>query len=250
MKILVLGGTGLIGREVTRELTALGHQVIIGTPSHGVDILTGEGLDSALEGTKVVIDLSNSHSPDEQTALAFFTKAASNLIAAEKLAGIGHHLVLSIVGTDRAQHIGYLRAKKIQEDNVIASSIPYTIIRSTQFHEHAGTIVAVQGEGDQVHVSQMDYQPIAASEVVGFMARFALEKPKNAIIEIAGPQRGPMDRFVREYLTTTGEDKTVVSNDDNRYMSFEMPKDCLVPLADFYAGKVTFERWLQQKSTI
>ncbi|MFC3158132.1 SDR family oxidoreductase [Chryseobacterium arachidis] len=152
MKILVIGGTGLTGRLVSKKLEKLGHQVIIGSPSHGVDIMTGEGLSQALENTEIVIDLSNSSSPEEENAINFFLTAGKNLVNAELAANIRHHLVLSIVGTDDALEIGYLRAKKHQEDNIKNSGIPYTIIRSTQFHEHTDTIIAVQGLADKVCV--------------------------------------------------------------------------------------------------
>lgn len=243
MKILVIGGTGLIGKDVCKKLESTGNEVIVGAPSTGVDILTGEGLAEALEGTDIVIDLSNSPSPEAQTALDFFRTAAKNLVAAEKVALIKHHLVLSIVGTDRAQHIGYLQAKKYQEDAVIESGIPYTIIRSTQFHEHVGTIIAVQGEGRNVHVSTVDYQPIAVEDVVDYVVRFALEQPKNRIVEIAGPDRGVMSDFVESYLKEKGEDKIVVPNQDDKYMFEDIPRSLLVPSGDFFPGKIRFDDW-------
>lgn len=244
MKILVIGGSGLIGKQVSSKLIDLGHEVVIGAPSKGVDILTGEGLNQSLKDTEVVIDLSNSSSPDEQTALDFFSGAATNLIPAEKAANIKHHLILSIVGTDRAQFIGYLRAKKIQEDSIRDSGIPYTVIRSTQFHEHIGTIVEVQGNETEVHVSSMDYQPIAAAEVVDFVVKFALEEPKNAIVEIAGPELGPMNEFVDSYLQFLGDEKVVVANDENKYMFYVMPRTTLVPISDFHSAKITFKEWM------
>lgn len=243
MKILVIGGTGLIGKEVCKKLEHTGHQVIIGTPSNGVDILTGHGLAEALHGTDIVIDLSNSKSPDGETALNFFNTAAKHLIPAEKLANIKHHLILSIVGTPLAQHIGYLQAKKQQEDAIIASGIPYTIIRSTQFHEHTSTIIAVQGVGNEVHVSTLDYQPIAAADVVDYIIKFALETPKNGIVEIAGPDRAPMNEFVKKYLQEKGEEKQVIANDDNKYMSFVIPRSALSPAGDFYPGQIRFDDW-------
>lgn len=246
MKILVIGGTGLIGKDVCKELESAGHQVIVGTPSKGVDILTGEGLAAALEETDIVIDLSNSKSPDGETALHFFQTAGKNLVQAEKKANIKHHLVLSIVGTPVAQHIGYLQAKKQQEDTIAASGIPYTIIRSTQFHEHISTIIAVQGQGKEVHVSTIDYQPIAAADVVNYIIKFALEKPKNGIVEIAGPDRAPMNEFVEKYLAEKQEDKIVVPNEDNQYMFFVIPRSGLVPAGDFYPGTIRFDDW--QKS--
>lgn len=245
MKILVIGGTGLIGRDVCKKLSAAGHHVIVGSPSQGIDILTGAGLATALEGTDVVIDLSNSPSPDGETALSFFGTAAKNLVAAEKLANIKHHLILSIVGTDRAQHIGYMQAKKIQEDAIIQSGIPYTIIRSTQFHEHISTIIAVQGEGQYVNVSTMDYQPIAVQDVVDYVVRFAVEAPRNAMVEIAGPDRNPMNTFVTKFLEEKKDDKKVLVNGDDRYMSFVFPRSGLVPLGEFYPGKIRFDDWMK-----
>lgn len=245
MKILVIGGTGLIGKQVSKKLSDLGHQVIVGSPSNGIDILTAQGLPEALAGTEVVIDLSNSQSPDAEQALHFFRTAAKNLAPAEIAAGVKHHLILSIVGTDRAPHIGYLQAKKEQEDNIIGSGIPYTVIRSTQFHEHTPVIIAVHGEGEIVHVSNLDYQPIAVSDVVDYVVKFTLEEPKNAIVEIAGPDRGPMNGFVERYLKEKGEDKKVVENQNDKYMFYIIPRSGLVPLADFYPGKTSFGDWLK-----
>lgn len=243
MKVLVIGGTGLIGKDVCEKLGSAGHKVIVGSPTRGVDILTGKGLEVALEGTDIVIDLSNSQSPDGETALNFFSTAGKNLVAAEKAANIKHHLILSIVGVPLAQHIGYLQAKKLQEDIIAASGIPYTIIRSTQFHEHIGTIIAVQGEGKVVHVSTVDYQPIAVADVVSFVVKFALEEPKNGIVEIAGPDRGPMNEFVKKYLDEKQEEKVVVPNEDNKYMFFEIPRSLLVPAGVFYPGEIRFDDW-------
>lgn len=245
MKILVIGGTGLIGRDVCKNLVKAGHQVVVGSPSQGIDILSGQGLAAALEGTDVVIDLSNSQSPDGETALNFFGTAAKNLVAAEKLAEVKHHLILSIVGTDRVQHIGYMQAKKIQEDAIIQSGIPYTIIRSTQFHEHISTIIAVQGEGEYVNVSAMDYQPIAVQDVVDYVVKFALEAPRNATVEIAGPDRRPMDAFVSSYLGEKKSDQKVLVNEDDRYMSFVFPRNGLVPLGEFFPGKMRFDDWVR-----
>lgn len=243
MKVLVIGGTGLIGKDVCKKLEGAGHKVIVGSPGRGVDILTGKGLEEALEGTDIVIDLSNSKSPDGETALHFFSTAGKNLVAAEKVANVKHHLILSIVGVPLAQHIGYLQAKKLQEDSIATSGIPYTIIRSTQFHEHISTIIAVQGEGREVHVSTVDYQPIAVEDVVNYVVKFALEEPKNGIVEIAGPDRGPMNEFVKKYLDEKREEKVVVANEDNKYMFFEIPRSLLVPAGDFFPGEVRFDDW-------
>ncbi len=245
MRILVIGGTGLIGKDVSRKLIDLGHNVIVGSPSKGVDIVSGEGLEEALKGTEVVIDLSNSASPDDKTALDFFRAAGKNLVAYEKEAGVKHHLVLSVVGTDRATYIGYLQAKKEQEDNIINSGIPYTIVRSTQFHEHITTLIAVQGNETEVNISTVDYQPIAAKDVVDLVIKLALEEPKNGMVEIAGSERAPMTEFVQKFLNYKADRKILISNDDNKYMFFEIPKDLLVPLGEFLAGPLRFDDWLK-----
>lgn len=245
MKIAVIGGTGLIGKDVCSQLASSVHEVIAASPSKGVDVLTGKGLDEALAGAQIVIDLSNSPSPDGPTALQFFQTAGENLIAAEKRAGIQHHLVLSIVGTPLGQHIGYLQAKKIQEDIVVNSAIPYTIIRSTQFYEHTPTIVAVQGNGEAVQVSTLEYQPIAAGDVVNYVIKLALEEPKDAVVEIAGPDRGAMNEFVKKYVEQRGEDIAVIPDEDNKYMSFIIPKSLLVPAGDFYPGEIRFDDWIK-----
>lgn len=243
MKILVIGGTGLTGRLVTKKLANLGHQVIIGSPSHGVDLMTGEGLSQALENTEIVIDLSNSSSPEEENAIHFFQTAGKNLVKAERTANIRHHLVLSIVGTDDALEIGYLRAKKYQEDNIKNSGIPYTIIRSTQFYEHTDAIIAIQGQGDEVFVSKIDYQPIALEDVTDYIVQFALEEPKNGTVEIAGPIKANMDDFVAKYIAITGKHIRVVSDDDSKYMHLVVPKSLLVPAGAYCAGKAHFEDW-------
>jgi len=243
MKILVIGGTGLTGRLVTKKLANLGHRVVIGSPSHGVDLMTGEGLSQALENTEIVIDLSNSSSPEEENAIHFFQTAGKNLVKAELAANIRHHLVLSIVGTDDALEIGYLRAKKYQEDNIKNSGIPYTIIRSTQFYEHTDAIIAVQGQGDEVFVSKIDYQPIALEDVADYIVQFAIEEPKNGKVEIAGPTRANMDDFVAKYIAITGKHIRVVSDDDSKYMHLIVPKSLLVPAGQYNSGKIHFEDW-------
>lgn len=250
MKILVIGGTGLTGRLVTKKLANLGHQVIIGSPSHGVDLMTEEGLSQALENTEIVIDLSNSSSPEEENAIHFFQTAGKNLVKAERTANIRHHLVLSIVGTDDALEIGYLRAKKYQEDNIKNSGIPYTIIRSTQFYEHTDTIIAIQGQGDEVFVSKIDYQPIALEDVTDYIVQFALEEPKNGTVEIAGPTRANMDDFVAKYVEISGKPIKVVSDEDSKYMHLIVPKSLLVPAGAYCAGKVHFEDWALNTAVI
>lgn len=248
MKILVVGGTGLIGGNVAGKLKEQGHEVVIGSPSQGVDIITGAGLSQALMDTDIVIDLSNSSSPEEENALTFFNTAGKNLAQAEQQAGIKHHLVLSIVGIDAVQNIGYLRAKKNQEDIIKNSGIPYTIIRSTQFHEHISTIIDVQGKDNNVYVSSLDFQPIAAEDVAEFVVRFTLEPATDKTIEIAGPEKAPMDEFVSRYVKQTGLDKRVISDHDNKYMFYDFPKSGLVPQGAYEKGKIPFNDWAQNKN--
>lgn len=246
MKIVVIGGTGLIGSNVSEKLRLLGHQVIIASPSTGINALTGEGLAEAMVGAEVVIDLSNSASPEEDTAIHFFRTAGKNLAAAETEAGVKHHLVLSIVGVDHALYIGYLRAKKEQENLIKTSGIPYTIIRATQFHEHITTLITVQSDEEAIHISTVDYQPIAAEDVAALVTQLALEPPKNSTVEIAGPDLAPMTEFVSEYLSVKGNEKPLKPNDDNKYMFFDIPKSLLVPQGEFYRGAIRFSDWISE----
>lgn len=243
MKILVIGATGLIGSRVTRQLQNLGHEVIPGSRRAGIDIISGEGLEAAMSGTAIVIDLSNSAAPDEETATRFFNTAGQNLAKAAKKAGIQHHIVLSIVGVDSALHIGYLRAKKAQETYVRSSGIPYTILRATQFHEHITTIMEVQATGNDIHVSTLDYQPVAAADVVNTICRIALEPAINGTIEIAGPERKLMNEFVSSYIDIRRLDKRVIPNNENQYMFYHLPKSALVPAGRFIKGPTLFEDW-------
>jgi uncharacterized protein YbjT (DUF2867 family) len=243
MKILVIGGTGLIGKQLVNKLSKAGHNVKAGSPSTGVDILTGKGLAAALQDTEVVIDVSNSPTPEDKVAINFFRKAGENLVAAEKAAGVKHHLILSIVGTDVAQYIGYMQAKNEQEDAIKQSGIPFTIVRATQFHEHITTLVGFGTKENEVHISTIDYQPVAAEDVVTYLAKAAQEAPINNTVEIAGPDRAPMPEFVKTYLKAKADNRTVAANDDNRYFVYTIPKAALVPAGSFIAGNLRFEDW-------
>ncbi|MCF2518710.1 SDR family oxidoreductase [Dyadobacter sp. CY351] len=244
MKIVIIGGTGLIGSNVAKKLRQLGHTVIAGSPSTGINALTGEGLSHALENTDVVIDLSNSTSFEEGPAIQFFETVGRNILAAETSAGVKHHLILSIVGTHVMGSMGYMRAKKIQEDLVQKSGVPYTIIRSTQFQEFVPTITAGSASGDAVHISTVDFQPIAAEDVAAFVTQFAVSEPANAIVEIAGPDRAFMSDFVAKYLDKSGDEKTVVANDRNEYFGVVIPKSALVPEGKANLGKIHFSDFL------
>ncbi|MFD1141187.1 SDR family oxidoreductase [Larkinella insperata] len=244
MKILIIGGTGLIGSNVAGKLRQLGHTVIAGSPSTGINALTGEGLSEALVNTDVVIDLSNSPSFEDGPAIQFFETVGRNILAAEVNAGVKHHLVLSIVGTHLMGEMGYMRAKKIQEDLVKKSGLPYTIVRSTQFQEFVPTIAAGSTQGTEVHVSTLDFQPIAAEEVGVFMTRFAVSQPANGTVEIAGPGRAPMSKFVEEFIRATGDARTIVPTDKKEYFGVSVPQSALVPQGDAYLGELRFDKYL------
>lgn len=238
MKIVIIGGTGLIGSNVARKLSQLGHTVVAGAPSTGINTLTGEGLAEALKNADVVIDLANSPSFEEGPAISFFETAGHNLLAAEIQAGVKHHLALSIVGVDQMGTMGYMLAKKVQEDLIRSSGVPYTIIRSTQFQEFVPAIAGAGVQGDEVHISRVDFQPIAAEDVATFVARFALSEPAQGIVEIAGPKRGPLIDFVASYIRTSGDSKTLVPTDRPEYFGATIPQSALVPQGEAYLGAI------------
>lgn len=244
MKIVIIGGTGLIGSNVAKKLRQLGHTVIAGSPSTGINALTGEGLSDALEDADVVVDLSNSPSFEDVPAIQFFQTVGSNILSAELNAGVKHHVTLSIVGTHLMEGMGYMRAKKIQEDLVKSSGVPYTIVRSTQFQEFVPTIAAGGTQGNEVRVSKIDFQPIAAEDVALFIARFAISEPANGTIEIAGPVRGQMSEFVEKYVKATDAGKSVITSDRNEYFGLTVPASTLVPEGNAYLGETRFQEYL------
>ncbi|UOE48821.1 NAD(P)H-binding protein [Mucilaginibacter sp. SMC90] len=244
MKFLIIGGTGLIGSKVSQELQNAGHTVFAASPSAGINAITGEGLDAAFEGTDVVLDLINSATFEDEPVMDFFRTASANLVRAGKKADIGHYLVLSIVGIDLMQKIGYMKAKKVQEDTVKLSGIPYTIVRSTQFHEFVPTLTSIATQGTVVHLSKLDFQPIAAADVASLIARFALEEPANTTIDIAGPDRKGMDLFAEDYLKAGNDQRTVIANNDRVYIAAPVPQSALVPAGEAYTGKTSFSQWL------
>src|SRR6476661_2653905 len=209
MKIVVIGGTGLIGSKTVAILRQGGHEVVAASPNTGVNSITGEGLKEAMAGTQVVIDLANSPSFEDRAVLEFFETSSRNLLAAEAAAGIRHHVALSIVGTDRTPDNGYFRAKVAQETLIEASGIPYTIVRATQFLEFLDGIAASSTQGDQVRISTGLFQPIAADDVAAIVADVALAEPANGIVEIAGPERAPFDEMVARYLKAVGDPREV-----------------------------------------
>ena len=243
MKIVVIGGTGLIGSKVVSILRQAGHEVVAASPKGGVNAVTGEGLEEAVSGAQVVVDLANSPSFEDKAVLAFFQTSGRNLLAAAAAAGVRHHIALSIVGIDRSADNGYFRAKLAQEKLIEASGIPYTIIRSTQFLEFIGGIADSAGKGNVVRISPGLFQPIAADDVARFVADVALAAPRNGIVEIAGPERAPFDEIVARYLKAIGDPREVVRDKDARYFGSLVEEHSLVPLGEARLGRIGFDEW-------
>src|SRR3954452_19306733 len=246
MKIVVIGGTSLIGSKTVAILRQGGHDVVAASPNTGVNTITSQGLKEAMAGTQVVIDLANSPSFEDKAVLEFFETSGRNLLAAEAAAGVQHHVALSIVGTDRTPNNGYFRAKVAQEKLIEASGIPYTIIRATQFLEFLSGIAASSAEGNQVRISTGLFQPIAADDVAAIVADVALAKPANGIVEIAGPERAPFNEIIARYLKAVGDPREVVSDPEARYFGGLVDERSLVPLGEARLGRIGFDEWLKQ----
>ena len=244
MKIVVIGGTGLIGSKTVERLRRKGHEVLAAAPSSGVNTITGEGLAEALAGAQVVVDLANSPSFEAKAALEFFETAGRNLFAAEAAAGVGHHVALSVVGTDRLLESGYFRAKLAQESLIKNSGIPYTIVRSTQFFEFTAAIAESGTVGQTVRVSPALYQPIASDNVADAVADAALGAPVNGTIEIAGPERLRLDALVGRFLSATQDPREVVTDVHARYFGVELNDHSLTPGDNPRIGATRFEDWL------
>jgi uncharacterized protein YbjT (DUF2867 family) len=245
MKIVVIGGTGLIGSKTVAILRRDGHEVVAASPKSGVDTITGAGLKEALAGAQVVIDLANSPSFEDRAVLEFFQTSGRNLLPAEAAAGVRHHVALSIVGTDRTPDNGYFRAKVAQEKLIEASGIPYTIIRSTQFLEFLGGIADSSTEGKTVRLSPGLFQPIAADEVAAVVAEVALAAPRNGIVEIAGPERAPFNEIVARYLKAVGDPRQVVRDPEARYFGGRVGERSLVPMGEARLGRIDLAEWLR-----
>ena len=246
MKIVVIGGTGLIGSKTVVILRQGGHEVVAASPQSGVNTITGEGLNEVMVGAQVVIDLANSPSFEDKAVLEFFQTAGRNLLPAEAAAGVRHHVALSIVGTDRSPDNGYFRAKVAQEKLIEASAIPYTIIRATQFLEFLAGIAASSTEGNIVRISPGLFQPIAADDVAPFVAEVALAAPRNGIVEIAGPERAPFNEIVARYLKAIGDLRQVVSDPEARYFGSRVEARSLVPLGEARLGRIGLAEWLRR----
>jgi len=245
MKIVVIGGTGLIGSKTVAILRQGGHEVLAASPNTGVNTITGQGLKEAMAGTQVVIDLANSPSFEDKAVLEFFEISGRNLLAAEAAAGVRHHVALSIVGTDRTDN-GYFRAKVAQEKLIKASGIPYTIIRSTQFLEFLRGIADSSADGNRVRLPPVAFQPIAAEDVAANVADVALAAPRNGIVEIAGPERAPFNEIVARYLKAIGDPREVVSDPKAGYWGGRVEEQSLVPLGEARLGRIGFDEWLRR----
>lgn len=246
MRIVVIGGTGLIGSKTIPILREGGHEAVAASPNTGVNTITGQGLKEALAGTQVVIDLANSPSFEDRVVLEFFETSGRNLLAAETAAGVRHHVALSIVGTDRTPDNGYFRAKVAQERLIEASGIPYTIIRSTQFLEFLRAIAASCTEGTTVRLSPGLFQPIAADDVAAIVAEVALAAPRRGIVEIAGPERAPFNEIVARYLKAVGDSRQVVRDPEARYFGCRVEERSLVPLGEARLGRIGLDEWLRR----
>ena len=246
MKIVIIGGTGLIGSKTAPILRQGGHEVIAASPNTGVNTITGQGLKEALAGAQVVIDLANSPSFEDRAVLEFYQASGRNLHPAEAVAGVRHHVAVSIVGTDRTPENGYFRAKVAQEKLIQASGIPYTIIRSTQFMEFLGGIAASGADGNTIRVSPGLFQPIAADDVAAATAEVALEAPRNGIVEIAGPDRAPFSDIVARYLKAIGDPRVVVRDPEARYFGGRVEERSLVPLGEARLGRIGLDEWLRR----
>jgi len=250
MKTVVIGGSGLIGSKLVNILRKNGHEVIAASPDTGVNTVTGEGLSEALKGGDVVVDVANSPSYDEKAVMEFFETSGRNLLAAETAAGIKHHIVLSIVGTDRLSDSAYYRAKLSQETLVRNSGVPYTIVRSTQFFEFLGGIANSASDGESVFLSPAFVQPIAANDVAAALAKIADSEPINGIVEIAGPEKFRLSEIVQQYLLAKGDPRRVTADIHARYFGAELQDHSLTPERGATLGEMAFADWLADQSKV
>ncbi len=246
MKIVVIGGSGLIGKKLVKLLGERGYEVVAASPSTGVNAVTGEGLAEALTGARVVVDVANAPSWEDKAVLEFFETSGRNLLAADAAAGVRHHIALSVVGTERLLVSGYFRAKMAQEELIKASKIPYTIVRATQFFEFVGGVAQFSTEGQKVRLPSALMQPIASDDVAAILADIAVGEPLNGMVEIAGPEPIRMDELVRRYLTATRDARTVITDPNARYYGVEVNDQSLTPGDNPRLGPTRFEEWLSR----
>src|SRR5216117_3082166 len=246
MKIVVIGGTGLIGAKVVKSLRDKGHEVVAASPSKGINSVTGEGLAQALAGAQVVVDVANAPSWEDKAVLEFFETSGRNLLAAEATAGVGHHVALSVVGTERLLASGYFRAKMAQETLIKASPIPYTIVRATQFFEFVGGIAQSATEGQTVRLSPALVQPTVSDDVAAALADVAVEEPLNGTIELAGPEPIRLDELVRRFLSANRDARKVITDVHALYFGTELNDQSLTPGDNPRIGPTRFEDWLSR----
>jgi uncharacterized protein YbjT (DUF2867 family) len=250
MKIVVIGGSGLIGSKLVAKLDERGLEAIPASPNTGVNTLTGEGLADALAGASVVVDVSNAPSFEDAAVLEFFDTSTRNLLAAEAAAGVGHHVALSVVGTERLTEGGYFRAKLRQEQLIEESSIPYSIVRATQFYEFLDRIAADATEANTVRLPPAPIQPMAADDVAGALARTSVGPPVGGIVEIAGPDRFRLDELIRTRLRASGDPREVIADPDAAYFGITPGEGSLLPGNDARIAETTYEDWLSQPATV
>jgi uncharacterized protein YbjT (DUF2867 family) len=248
MKIVVIGGTGLIGSRLVKKLAERGHEVVAAAPNTGVDTLTGRGLTEALRNASVVVDVSNSPSFEDAAVLRFFETSTRNLLAHESTAGVGHHVALSVVGTQRLAESGYFRAKIAQEQLIERSAIPYTIVHATQFFEFMKGLADLSMQGGKVRLPPVMFQPMAADDVASALADVALGPPVNGILEIAGPEPFRLDELVRRRLAELGDPREVVIDAGATYSGARVTRDTLLPAANARLGETRFETWLARSA--
>ena len=246
MKIVVIGGTGLIGTKLVSVLSQQGHEVVAASPSRGINSVTGEGLATALSGAQVVVDVTNSPSWEDQAVLDFFTNSTRNLLAAEAVADVRHHVALSVVGTERLLASGFFRAKDAQEKLIQSSPIPYTLVRATQFFEFVGSIANSATDGQNVRLPSALLQPILADDVAAALAGIAVAEPLNRMIELAGPDAIPLDEVVRQFLKAKHDPRTVITDEKAAYFGIPLKQRTLVPDANPRLGTTHFADWLRR----
>jgi uncharacterized protein YbjT (DUF2867 family) len=243
VKIVVIGGTGMIGSKLVRRFEAHGHEVVAASPNTGVNTLTGEGLADAMAGASVVVDVSNSPSFEAQAVMDFFTTSTSNQLAAEKAAGVGHHVAVSIVGTERMPENGYFAAKLAQEKLITESGVPFSLVHSTQFFEFVKATADSSAQDDGVHIAPVSWQPIAGDDVADQVAKVAVGEPLNGRKDIAGPDRYRMDEFFRKTLAELGDKREVITDPKATYFGSELVEDSLVPIGEATLGRVHYGEW-------
>ncbi|HET9880905.1 MAG TPA: SDR family oxidoreductase [Candidatus Binatia bacterium] len=246
MKIVVIGGTGLIGTKLVNSLRKIGHEVVAASPRLGVNTITGEGLATALAGAQVVVDVANSPSWEDKAVLDFFETSGRNLLAAEAAAGVGHHIALSVVGTERLLASGYFRAKMAQETLIKASPVPYTIVRATQFFEFVDGIVQSATDGQTVRVSPARVQPIVSDDVAAALVQVVIGTPLNGMVELAGPEPIRLDELVRQFLSAQGDTRKVTTDVHALYFGIELNDQSLTPGNNPRIGPTRFEDWLSR----